>query len=283
MILLSRHWARVVLVWLVFAAHSFGHASAQPTAEEDAIYAYTDDRGRLVYAQRLQNVPMHLRRSARRVDSPSTPLSVPGQADQLIDWLSGVSSGTAGSQEPALYRYRGARGQQVYTNLEASVPATQRAQARVDLSHVPLNSELGTALNQKLEERFEALSRAAACNDLRSEAELSWWQRAWRDHRVPVICALILLVILMCTPWMHRRGWGGPWARVLWTALPFLGFVALSATVLMKASSSLSALAPRVERCDPAAFKAAPNLRQRFSLVSALEAEQAALARIERE
>lgn len=280
MIELTGHRVWLGLVWLVLAAHSFSPAGAQPTAEEDAIYAYTDDRGRLVHAQRLQDVPMHLRRSARRVDAP---LPVASKADQLIDWLSGVSSGAGAGQEPVLYRYRGARGQPVYTNLEASVPPEQRAQARVELSHVPLNSELGTALNQKLQERFDALRTAQACSELRSEAELAWWQRAWRDHRVVVVCALALLALLLCSPWMLRRGWGGQWARVLWTGIPLLGFVALSATMLMKANGSLRALTPRAQRCDPAAFAAAPGLAQRFSLVSALEAEQAALAQIERE
>lgn len=266
-------------MWLVLAAHSFERSWAQPTAEEDAIYAYTDDRGRLVHAQRLLDVPMHLRRSARRVDlRPSQPSA----ADGVIEWLSGVSA-DSGAQEPALYRIRGARGQPMFTNIAANVPPEQRAEARVDLTHVPLNSELGSALNQKLQERFEALRSAEACSELRSEAELGFWQRAWRDHRIAVVCALILLFLLLCSPWMHGRGWGGQWARVLWTGVPLLGFVALSGSLLMKANASMSDLAPRAERCQPAAFAAAPGLKQRFSLVSALESQQAKLAEIERE
>jgi hypothetical protein len=85
------------------------------------------------------------------------------------------------------------------------------------------------------------------------------------------------------SPWMHSRGWGGQWARVLWTGVPLLGFVALSGSVLMKANASLSDLTPRAERCQPSAFEAAPGLKQRFSLVSALESQQAQLAEIERE
>jgi hypothetical protein len=272
-------WWALALAWLVLAAHSFDTAWAQPTAEEDAIYAYTDDRGRLVHAQRLLDVPMHLRRSARRVDLPSAP---PSAADGVIEWLSG-SSADSGAQEPALYRVRGARGQEVFTNIAANVPPEQRAGARVDLSHVPLNSELGSALNQKLQERFEALRTAGACSELRSEAELGFLPRAWRDHRIAVVCALILLLLLLLSPWMHSRGWGGQWARVLWTGVPLLGFVALSGSVLMKANASLSDLTPRAERCQPSAFEAAPGLKQRFSLVSALESQQAQLAEIERE
>jgi hypothetical protein len=254
---------------------------AQSTAETDVIYAYTDDRGALVHAQRLQDVPLHLRRAARRVDLPSAPAAL-GKADQLIDWLSGGSTGPA-AQEPALYGYRRANGRQVYTNLASSIPPEQRAQARVDLGHVPLNSELGNALNEKLQERFAALSGAEACAKLRSEAELSWWQRTWRDQRIVVVCAGALLLLLLFTPWMHARGWGSQWARVLWTAVPLLGFVALSASLLIKGSATLSGLQPRAQRCEPKAFETAPGLPQRFSLVSALEAEQQALAQIERE
>lgn len=270
------------LVWLLCAAGSF--ARAQPSAEEDAIYAYTDDRGRLVHAQRLQDVPMHLRRSARRVDVPDAAIRDPSKTDQLIEWLSGGSAESATPErEPALYRYRGPRGQLVYTNLAASVPPEQRAQARVSLSDVTLNSELGSALNQKLQERFETLRGAKACQQVRAEAELPWWQRAWRDQRVAVSCAGVLLLLLLCTPYMHSRGWGAPWARVLWTALPLLGVVAVAASVLTKANSTLHTLAPRAQRCEPGAFQAASGLQQRFNLVSALETEQEALAQIERE
>ena len=282
MIVLTWQRAGRRLVWFLLAAHSFSHVWAQPTAEDDAIYAYTDDRGRLVHVQRLRDVPMHLRAAARRVDTPSTPLPVAGKADQLIEWLSGASGGD-GAQEPALFQYRGALGQQVFTNLASNVPADQRAAARVDLSHVPLNSELGSALNQKLQERFEALRSAQACTELRSEAELGFWQRHWRDHRVAVVCALVMLLVLLVSPYMHRRGWGGQWARVIWTGMPLLGFVALTGTMLAKSSAAMSALAPRAERCDPKAFEAAPDLPRRLSLVSALESQQAALAQIERE
>jgi hypothetical protein len=281
MIELTWHRSWLCLAWLLLAAPSV--VLAQPSAEDDAIYAYTDDRGRLVHVQRLQDVPMHLRRSARRVDVPDTA-GKNGKTEQLIEWLSGVSGvATNAEQEPALYRYRGARGQLVYTNLAASVPPEQRAQARVELRDVSLNSELGSALNQKLQERFDALRGAAACEQVRAEVELPWWQRAWRDQRVLVSCAGVMLLLLLCTPYMHRRGWGAPWARVLWTAAPLLGIVAVSASVLMKANASLNALAPRAQRCDPGAFQAASGLPQRYNLVSALESEQQALAQIERE
>ncbi|HET8934190.1 MAG TPA: hypothetical protein VFN67_12145 [Polyangiales bacterium] len=280
MIELTWHRVWLCLGWLVLAAPSF--TRAQPSAEEDAIYAYTDDRGRLVHVQRLQDVPMHLRRSARRVDVPDVAPEKSGKTDQLIEWLSGGLQPTQ-QEQPALYRYRGPRGRFVYTNLAASVPPDQRAQAHVDLSDVPLNSELGTALNQKLQERFDALRSGEACQQARAEAELPWWQRTWRDQRVAVCCGGVMLLLLLLTPFMHARGWGGAWARVLWTAGPMLGVVAVSASMLMKASGSLGALTAHAQHCEPGAFHAASGLKQRFNLVSALETEQQALAQIEQE
>src|SRR6185312_8870199 len=122
-----------------------------------------------------------------------------------------------------------------------------------------------------------------ACSQLRAEAEQSVWERAWRDHRVLVICGGVFVLLLLAAPWMHNRGWGAQWARVLFTAVPMLGVVAISASVLMKANAMRSTLVPRAERCEPGAFQKAPDLPKRFGLVSALENEQNALAQIERE
>lgn len=260
------------------------HAQTPLAAEEDAVYAYTDDRGQLVHVQRLQDIPLSLRSAARRVDlaeerQPSGGLT---QADKLVDWLTGNDLGHA-AKEPVLYRYRGASGRPVFTNLISSVPRDQRDRARIDLRHVSLNSELGSALNDELEARFDAARASEACTELRSEAELPWWQRAFRDQRPLVVCGGVLLLLVLCTPWMHKRGWGAPWARVLGTATPLLGFVGVSAYLLMQTQAQLRSFAPRAERCEPGAWAAAPDLPKRFALVSALEAEQQALARIERE
>jgi hypothetical protein len=264
-------------LWHTLALAAVSVAHAQPSAEPDAIYAYTDDRGALVHVQRLSDVPMHLRRAARRVDA--APAAASG-SNQLLEWWSGERDV---EDEPAVYRYRGARGQTVYTNLLSDIPVDQRGQARVDLQNVPLNSELGTAMNQKLMERFEALKSGKACSDARSEAARPFWERAWREQPMAVTCGGVLLGWLLLVPFMHRRGWGGPWARVLLTALPILGLMGLAGSVLSRANASMASLLPRAQRCDPSAFQAADGLPQRFKLVSTMEREQKALAQIERE
>lgn len=279
--MVHRAYVRLALVWMAMFASS---ALAQPSAEQGAVYAYTDDRGALVHVQRLQDVPLHLRHAVRRVDLPEASMAASSPAGKLMDWVTAAASGnTAAPQEPVMYGYRGGRGQVVYTNLATSVPLSQRDNARIDLRHVPLNSQLGAALNQQLEKRFETLRASEACSQLRTEAEQSLWERAWHDHRVLVVCGGALLLLLLATPWAHSQGWGAQWARVLYTAVPMLGVVAISATVLMKANAARSSLLPRAERCEPKAFQSANGLPQRFGLVSALESEQRALAEIDRE
>src|ERR1700712_456258 len=255
----TRHRA---YVWLALAFAWMGTfapgALAQPSAEQGAIYAYTDDRGALVHVQRLQDVPLNLRHAVRRVDLPQAAVTAGSPAGKLMDWLTAAASGNAAApQEPVMYRYRGGRGQGGYTNLATSVPLGQRDDARIDLRNVPLNSQLGAALNQQLEQRFQALRASDACSQLRSEVEQSLWERSWRDHRVLVVCGGALLLLLLATPWMHSRGWGAQWARVLFTAVPMLGVVAISASVLMKANAARGTLLPRAERCAPHALESA--------------------------
>lgn len=274
--------AWLTVAWLALVMVTPVWAQVPLMAEEDAIYAYTDDRGRLVHVQRLQDVPLSLRASARRVDVADPGASGRAPAENLVDWLTGSAVGDT-PREPVLYRYRGSSGRSVFTNLPSSVPPSQRAQARIDLRHVSLNSELGAELDRELKARYDSLRSSEACAELRSEAELAWWQRAWRDQRPLVVCGGVLLLLVLCSPWMLKRGWGAPWARVLSTATPLLGFVGLSAYLLMQTQGQLRRFAPRAERCQPGAWTAASDLPKRFALVSALEAEQRALARIELE
>lgn len=260
---------------------------AQPPSaehEQGAVYAYTDDRGALVHVQRLQDVPLNLRHAVRRVDLDSPDAQPSAGPHSVMEWLTAAASGSpAQHPEPVMYKYRGARGQVVYTNLSSSVPPDQRERARIDLRAVPLNSELGASINRELEQRFDALRGSDACSQLRAAADESVWERAWRDQRVLVVCGGAMLLLLLASPWMHSRGWGAQWARVLFTAMPMLGLVAISGTLLMKANAMRSTLLPRADRCEPQAFQSAKGLPQRFGLVSALESEQQALAEIERE
>src|SRR4051794_444843 len=90
----------LALAWLaVFTLAQ--SALAQPSAEQGAIYAYTDDRGALVHVQRLQDVPLNLRHAVRRVDLPQAAVAGSSPTDKLVDWLTAAGSGNAAApQEP---------------------------------------------------------------------------------------------------------------------------------------------------------------------------------------
>lgn len=258
-------------------------AAASPAPDGDAIYAYTDERGRLVHVQRLSDIPQALRASAQRVDQPDEAPAAESGLGGIFDWLGEKSGVVSPRSEPIVYRYVAPGGRTVFTNLAASVPADQRAFARVDLRHVPLNSLLARDLDQDLARRYQQLKASGTCERMREVAESPWWQRVWLEQRPLVVSAGVLLLLLLMTPWMASKGWGAPWARVLWTALPMLGFMALSGVILRQSGKSVAHLQGQLTRCEPGAWEAAAGLPQRFQMVQALEAEKQALAQIERE
>ena len=283
------NWKRsaLVLAWLLGAGlwqplPLCAAPGLTPSASEDAIYAYTDERGRLVHVQRLTDVPEALRASAQRVDTPDPAPAATGGVNGLLDWL-GEQSDVVARKEPVLYRYVERGGRTVFTNLATTVPANQRELSRIDLRHVPLNSLLAADLDHELSRRYQDLRTSGTCERLRAQTEAPWWQRAWDTHRPLVLCAGALLLLLALTPWMASKGWGAPWARVLWTAFPLLGFVGTTATLLRQSSNSLSRMESSLKQCEPGAWQSAGGLPQRFQLVQSLEAEQHALAQIERE
>ncbi|MEY4581229.1 MAG: hypothetical protein RL701_5932 [Pseudomonadota bacterium] len=251
-----------------------------PTAAGQAVYAYTDDAGRLVIAQRYSDIPMHLRDVAKRVDVPDAA-AADSDTKPWEQWLSTTVS-AAQPVEPVLYRYRSA-GRTVYTNLEGTVPNDQRNTARIDLRNVPLNSTLGKELDQQFKDRYEKLKESSACSQLQAAAREPWWSLTYLkrpEHQPLWLCGGALLLIVLCTPWMLSKGWGSAWARVLKTAGPLLGFVGFSAFTLMKMNRSADELQLRASRCEAGSYTAANGLPQKFQLVQALEAEHKAIAQI---
>jgi hypothetical protein len=249
-------------------------AHAQPARHrvlhqaDDAVYAYTDDRGRLVYANRLDDVPLQLRAYARRVDQPAAPEDSASMAALLGFLQPRESSATHG-----LYRYKSRAGRAVFTNLLDQVPPDQRPGAAVDLAHVSLNSELGAELDQRLKSRFEALRESSVCRGARSEAQEPWWKRAATEHRSALTFAAALLVFLLLTPTMSRRFGGAAWARALSLAIPVLGLGGIISFMIVQAGHSATKFAP--ESCDEAAWASAGKgdqpIVQRLKLVSALD------------
>jgi hypothetical protein len=258
-------------------------------AAVDAIYAYTDDRGRLIYANRLQDVPLQLRASAKRVDQDAPSASeASGEGDlitPLLDWMGKPLR--ARSPEPQLYQYRGRNGRITYTNIADSVPLAQRSAAKLDLKHVPLNSELGMALDQQLKAQYDRLRESSFCKAVESAVNEPFWRRVWREQGPLVACGAAILVFLLITPWMVRKVGGAPWARALSMAIPVLGFAGVMGFILVKSGNSLSQLRDKAAPCDPTSWVAAGQgetaLVQRLNLVRALKTETDTLEQIHAE
>lgn len=259
--------------------------SLKLAAAGDAIYAYTDDRGRLVHAQRLDDIPQRLRSAAVRADVPEEASERAGMSAWLERLIPGAAHASAPT-EPVLYRYRGSDGRYVYTNLWASVPLAQREHARIDLRTLSVNSELGRAVDQQLEQRYEVLQASDTCTQLRAAAREPWWSRASLqnpEHRPLVLCGGVLLLLVLGTPFMLSRGWGAPWARVLQTATPVMLCLGFGAFMLARASHASSALSERAATCDAGTWQQTKDLPQRLQIVQGLEAQRRALAQIEAE
>jgi hypothetical protein len=278
---------RVIFVLTFCASYVAASLLAQPglaRAFDDGIYAYTDDEGRLVYVNRLQDVPVALRAHARRVDQDAklSPNSDPNAP--LLDWV----ATPAQNSEPALYKYRARSGRTTYTNLVENVPVAQRAAAKVDLSRVSLNTKLGADLDQQLKLQYDKLRESAFCRSIETAIQEPFWRRAWGEHAPLVVCGGAILVFLLITPWMVRRVGGAPWARALSLAIPVLGFAGLMAFVLMKSGRSLSQLRERAAPCDPASWEASTarsdqGLVEHMQLLNALKTETKALEQIHAE
>lgn len=273
-----------------------GPAMAQSTAPKvgDIVYAFTDERGRLVHTQRLSDIPPALRPYARRVDRPETP-EYAREAPLLALWrwfadepVPSAPEATAAVSAPiSLYRYRNRAGRVVYTNLAASVPAEQQHGSTVALDHVSLNSQLGRELDRELKSQYDVLQAAPFCQNIRAGLEEPLWQRFWNEHRPLVVCGLAILAFLLITPWIVSRVGLAPWARTLGRAIPLLGFVGVSAMLLVKTGQSLSELRGRAAPCEAGAWARAGlgehPLAQRQHLVRALQAETAVLEQIHAE
>jgi hypothetical protein len=153
-----------------------------------------------------------------------------------------------------VYTYRSPNGRAVYTNVFESVPLAQRAQARVDLSRLTLNTSLGADLDAALAARYQMLQASPQCEAAKRELEEPLWRRTWREHRALVVLAGALLMFLVLTPRMLRWGFGAAWVRALSTTLPVLVFVGCLAYALNESNRALQHARARAEPCTRPAW-----------------------------
>ncbi|HKP59540.1 MAG TPA: hypothetical protein VJV78_22610 [Polyangiales bacterium] len=239
--------------------------------EPDAIYGYTDDHGRIVHVQRLEDVPLRLRDHARRLD----------QEPSLLDlWGKGPQPG----KPVVLYRYRTLDGRTKYTNLRDSVPAAQRAGAEVDLSRVSLNTDVGRDLDRRLNEEFSRLAEQPACQQLRAAADRDLLQIAWQEHGPLVVCGGAILLLVFFTPSMVRRVGGPAWSKTIGMAVPILAVVGIFAYTTVRSNHAMEKLKQQAEPCQAETWNAlAQNdhgLVERYKLLQGMRTQQSAFAQI---
>jgi len=163
-------------------------------------YVYVDDQGRRVEVANLDDVPPKLRAYA-------VPLSKAG-------------AGHVPSQPDRVFKYKNQQGREVFTNVSESVPLEQRAQAELDLSHVPLNSEVGTQINARLSAEHRKLSDSPYCQEALREAEEHRLEDLWHEYGPLFVVGAVILLFLLASPMMMKRVAVPDWVRTLRFVVP---------------------------------------------------------------
>lgn len=176
-----------------------------------------------------------------------------------------------------MYRYLGAHGRVVYTNIEEQVPLAQRDRATLDLSHISLNTEVGAEIERRLAEQHAALSKSPYCRELVAASNQSVLERAWQQHQPALLCAGAVLLLLLLSPRMLRQMDASLWSKTLMRAIPVLASVGLVSFIATRTNETLGALRQRAAPCLHETFvrlKAEKDALQRHSqLIEQLRTE----------
>jgi hypothetical protein len=156
----------------------------------------------------------------------------------------------------SVYRYKGASGRTVYTNLHEQVPLEQRGRARVELERVSLNTELGNEITRRRQAEHAALIQTPYCARLRQVAEASFVTRLWADFAPLLLAALVLLLLLAISPVALRRLGAAAWSRALSMAIPAVFAVGLLVFSMDQTHKSMQAVKTKATACSEQSFAA---------------------------
>lgn len=162
-----------------------------------------------------------------------------------------AQSGDSGQN---IYRYTNKHGRIEYTNIVEQVPPGQRARARVDLSRVSLNTEVGTEIERRLEEEHAALTKSPYCSRLRAAANTGFLERLWEDFAPLIACGGMLLAFLLFTPAALRRFGAPAWAKVLTMAIPALAIAGLLMFSMNYTNATIAQLKQQAKPCASETF-----------------------------
>jgi hypothetical protein len=188
--------------------------------------------------------------------------------------------GAAGSP---MYRYVNTKGRVVYTNAAEQIPVAQRESARVDLSRVSLNTELGAEIERRLEQQHMALTQSTYCKRMVAAANGSFLERAWQEDAPSIVCAAAVLLLFLFTPRALRSINAPDWAKLLMTAIPALTLIGLIAFMVTHANKTIDTVKARAQPCLHETFAALEGekdaLARRSQLVESLQQQASKLER----
>lgn len=147
------------------------------------------------------------------------------------------------------YRYRGKRGRWVFTNIIDEVPANQRDGAKLDLSHITLNPQVGSELDASMQYEFETLSSSPECREVKEQAA-HWTRAVWDDYGHLIVLGAIFLALVLGTPYALRRVDAPTWARTLTKSIMLIGFVGVFMHATVSAGKTYRAIKKAAAPCE---------------------------------
>jgi hypothetical protein len=187
--------------------------------------------------------------------SPTTPAAVPVDGSTATQALPAAQS-SAPLPPQTIYLWRDRNGRAFYTNSAEQIPELERERAKVDLSRISLNTELGTELNRRLEQRYTKLASSPKCAELRQAAELGFLEHMWADYAPLLICGGLLLLFLLFTPRAVHHFGGTAWSRTLMMAIPALAVAGVLTFSMRETNLALIELKHKAMPCEQGTFAA---------------------------
>jgi hypothetical protein len=184
----------------------------------------------------------------------------------------------------SIYRYVNKTGRVVYTNIVEAVPVAQRERAKMDLSRITLNTEVGSEIERHLQEEHAALTKSPYCTQLREAANVGFLEQLWEDFAPLIACGGMLLALLLFTPAALRRFGAPEWAKVLMMAIPSLALGGLVMFSMSYTNNTIVQLKARARPCAAETFaKLSSSQNALFEHVQLVDQLKQQMAKIDQE
>lgn len=175
---------------------------------------------------------------------------------------------SASARAEDFYKYVRKDGRVVYTNITEQVPVDQRERGKLDLSRIPINSELGAELDRGFAQEHAELRESTYCQRLLAAADVGLLERIWKEHAPLVVCGGVLLAFLLFTPFAVREFGAPVWAKTLMMAIPSLAIAGLVTFAMTRTNQAIVAIKQQVKPCVAESFaklRGEPNALARRS------------------